>query len=225
MIFKRLAKKNILLVGIILVLIIVWLGIRFVIGGPEDDWICSNGQWVKHGNPRAPKPINDCGEQGQNSQIANPASVYCEEQGGRSQIRTRSDGSQYGTCHFLDGRACEEWEFFRTKKCSFVPSPLPGRLSYEEAKMVAGDTVLNSPTYKFDGFDLKYESFQIFKCPGCYEFTFSFKSHHAGYGNRTDQVLAQVITPHKIVVGFMEDKVSKIITDGKYDELKRKLLE
>jgi len=33
-----------------------------VIGGPEDSWICDNGQWIKHGNPRAPMPTGGCGE-------------------------------------------------------------------------------------------------------------------------------------------------------------------
>ncbi|MFA5084268.1 MAG: GerMN domain-containing protein [Candidatus Paceibacterota bacterium] len=27
----------------------------------EDDWICSNGEWTKHGNPSAPQPAESCG--------------------------------------------------------------------------------------------------------------------------------------------------------------------
>jgi putative hemolysin len=45
--------------------------------------------------------------------IANPASTYCLEQGGTSEIRTAEDGSQYGVCSFPDGSECEEWTFFR----------------------------------------------------------------------------------------------------------------
>ena len=45
--------------------------------------------------------------------IANPASAYCVEQGGTSEIRTAEDGSQYGVCSFPDGSECEEWTFFR----------------------------------------------------------------------------------------------------------------
>ena len=45
--------------------------------------------------------------------IANPASTYCVEQGGASEIRTAEDGSQYGVCSFPDGSECEEWAFFR----------------------------------------------------------------------------------------------------------------
>ena len=45
--------------------------------------------------------------------IANPASTYCAEQGGTSEIRTAEDGSQSGVCSFPDGSECEEWAFFR----------------------------------------------------------------------------------------------------------------
>lgn len=46
---------------IILILIIAWLFVRFVIGGPEDDWLCVNGNWVKHGAPAGPPPVTGCG--------------------------------------------------------------------------------------------------------------------------------------------------------------------
>jgi putative hemolysin len=44
---------------------------------------------------------------------ANPASVYCEEQGYTLEIRTDKDGGQYGVCVFPDGTECDEWAFFR----------------------------------------------------------------------------------------------------------------
>jgi putative hemolysin len=44
--------------------------------------------------------------------MANPASVYCEEQGGTLDIRD-TDAGQYGVCVFPDGSECEEWAFFR----------------------------------------------------------------------------------------------------------------
>jgi len=45
--------------------------------------------------------------------LANPAAVYCEEQGGRVEIRTAADGGQYGVCIFVDGSECDEWAFYR----------------------------------------------------------------------------------------------------------------
>ena len=47
--------------------------------------------------------------------IANPASNYCTEKGGTSEIRTAQDGTQYGVCRFSNGSECDEWAFFRGK--------------------------------------------------------------------------------------------------------------
>ena len=44
-----------------------------------------------------------------NEQLANPASVYCEDNGGSLEIRTAADGSQTGFCTLPDGTVCEEW--------------------------------------------------------------------------------------------------------------------
>lgn len=54
-------KKKI--VFIVLFVLAVWVFVRFIIGGPEDDWICVDGEWVKHGVPSAPMPTESCGEE------------------------------------------------------------------------------------------------------------------------------------------------------------------
>jgi putative hemolysin len=53
------------------------------------------------------------GKPADNSQIANPASVYCEQQGGKLEIITAGDGSQSGMCTLKNGIRCEEWAYFR----------------------------------------------------------------------------------------------------------------
>ncbi|ACL25081.1 putative hemolysin [Chloroflexus aggregans] len=45
--------------------------------------------------------------------LANPASVYCSEQGGYLEMRTTGDGGQIGVCLFADNSLCEEWAFYR----------------------------------------------------------------------------------------------------------------
>jgi putative hemolysin len=45
--------------------------------------------------------------------IANPASVYCEEQGGTLTIVEDKEGNQSGMCKLADGTEVEEWEYFR----------------------------------------------------------------------------------------------------------------
>ncbi|NTU56079.1 MAG: DUF333 domain-containing protein [Anaerolineales bacterium] len=47
------------------------------------------------------------------SNIPNPASVYCVDRGFKSEIRTATDGSQSGVCIFPDGSECDEWAYFR----------------------------------------------------------------------------------------------------------------
>ncbi len=49
----------------------------------------------------------------QNSGLANPAAVYCEDQGNVYEIRTDSKGGQYGVCVFSDGTECLGWPYFR----------------------------------------------------------------------------------------------------------------
>lgn len=50
--------------------------------------------------------------------MANPAAIYCEEQGFRYEITTAEDGSQCGQCIFSDaGEACDAWDFFHGR-CS-----------------------------------------------------------------------------------------------------------
>jgi uncharacterized protein len=45
--------------------------------------------------------------------IPNPASIFCEEQGGVVRIDTATDGSQSGICVLPDGTEVDEWELFR----------------------------------------------------------------------------------------------------------------
>jgi putative hemolysin len=45
--------------------------------------------------------------------MPSPASVYCQQNGYRHEIRTAADGSQSGICAFADGSTCDEWAFFR----------------------------------------------------------------------------------------------------------------
>lgn len=45
--------------------------------------------------------------------LANPASVYCEENGGMLELRSDKDGNVSGVCIFPDGSECDEWAFFR----------------------------------------------------------------------------------------------------------------
>lgn len=56
---KFMRNKTLLVVlGVIGLLIVVMFGVRLFSG--EDDWMCKNGQWVKHGHPSFPQPTVPC---------------------------------------------------------------------------------------------------------------------------------------------------------------------
>jgi putative hemolysin len=57
--------------------------------------------------------VDTTAEQPADTGLANPASEYCVEQGGRVEIRTDADGGEQGFCVFSDGSECEEWAYFR----------------------------------------------------------------------------------------------------------------
>ncbi|WP_111859117.1 I78 family peptidase inhibitor [Acinetobacter sp. CFCC 10889] len=51
--------------------------------------------------------------------MANPASKYCVEQGGRSEIVKEAQG-EVGYCHLKDGQKVEEWALFRQSQAQCI---------------------------------------------------------------------------------------------------------
>lgn len=45
--------------------------------------------------------------------MANPASVFCEQQGGKSEVRKDAQGNEYGMCRLSDGSVVDEWDYYR----------------------------------------------------------------------------------------------------------------
>ena len=77
-------------------------------GSECDDWAYFRGE-CKPGDSLVklvPTPTPE-------SNMPNPASVYCEQQGNKLEIITAADGSQNGVCVFPDGSECDEWAYFR----------------------------------------------------------------------------------------------------------------
>jgi putative hemolysin len=82
-----------------------------------------------------------------NVQIANPASVYCEQQGGNLKIVDTPDGQQ-GICKLKDGTECDEWAYFRGE----CPSNAPQRhICTEEEKANKACTLDYTPVCGNEG--------------------------------------------------------------------------
>jgi putative hemolysin len=59
--------------------------------------------------------------------LPNPASVFCVQSGGKSEIRNGTNG-QYGVCRLPDGRVVDEWSYFRAmRQKSGAKTPASGR--------------------------------------------------------------------------------------------------
>ncbi|MFH7807925.1 I78 family peptidase inhibitor [Acinetobacter sp. BSP-153] len=69
--------------------------------------------------------------------MANPASTYCVEQGGKLEIRKEANG-EVGYCHLPNGQVIEEWELFRTSQSKCVTeqaTALIGQSNLTEAQI------------------------------------------------------------------------------------------
>ena len=95
------------------------------------------------------------------------------------------------------------------------------QISEEESRELAEEFVKNSPTFAFDGIEetLVLTETLTARCPYCWTFVFDFDSSQAGYGDRTGQMLAQVITHHQAVVTVEQMQVTTAVMDGKWNML------
>lgn len=97
----------------------------------------------------------------------------------------------------------------------------------QESQEIAEEFIINSPTFAFDGVadSLKLERTFTARCPSCWVFVFTFECSSSGYGNRTGQELAQVITPHTATIAVEQGEITAAELDEKWDMLKQKLFE
>lgn len=95
----------------------------------------------------------------------------------------------------------------------------------EESLEIAQNFVLDSPTYMFDGEGLKHVETITLRCPSCWQFVFEFTCRHGGFGNRSKQMVTQVMTHHTAEVTVENGKVTYAVLDGKWDIINQELIE
>ena len=104
--------------------------------------------------------------------------------------------------------------------------PGNGIISDEEAALqIAKHFILNAPTYAFDGIEgtlRVLETTSLESWPVQYIVIISFESSHAGFGDRSDEVLAQVVTTHTATVKVVEGRVVQAVIDDAWDELEQR---
>jgi hypothetical protein len=95
----------------------------------------------------------------------------------------------------------------------------------EASKEIAGDFVKNSSTFAYDGTEESLELAETLypDTENAWTFVYRFESRHAGYGDRTGQMLAQVITRHEAVITVEQGKIKSAIMDEKWDMINQKM--
>ena len=100
-----------------------------------------------------------------------------------------------------------------------------GGSTEEESLATAQEFVLNSPTYRYDGSNLVYIETIQGDCPSCWIFVFEFTSRKAGYGDRTKQNVAQVITQHTAHITVENGRVTTAVLDDVWDMISQEMIE
>jgi hypothetical protein len=93
-------------------------------------------------------------------------------------------------------------------------------LDESQIKELAASWIREAPTYKYDGSGLGFVNYaQQESNPVRHVLTYTFTSSHAGYGDRSGKVTAQVITEHSIKIVVVDGNVESAVIDGKWDEI------
>lgn len=97
-------------------------------------------------------------------------------------------------------------------------------MTRETSEQIARDFVKSSPTFTYDGIEDTFSLTGSRKTTGRYGwiFVFEFDSRQAGYGDRTGQVLAQVITPHQAVITLKQHRITAAVMDERWDMRQQK---
>lgn len=94
--------------------------------------------------------------------MANPASVYCEEQGWTITIVKDEEGNESGICKLADGTEVEEWEYYRAnhkdeaEATSWDVAPLYTEEELKAAEKVITDEGFGKMTVKVENVKITY---------------------------------------------------------------------
>jgi len=82
--------------------------------------------------------------------MPNPASVYCEQNGGKLELRQDASGGVAGICVFPDGSECDEWAYFRGEckagNSLITSEPTTSPVVREPTPMPTASPVVTEPT-------------------------------------------------------------------------------
>lgn len=103
--------------------------------------------------------------------------------------------------------------------CTQSPAGSP-----EGSQRVAKEFVRLETTFRFDGIPETLKVTGTTSVGNGWKYTIEFDSRHAGYGNRSGQILAQVITHHTAEITVQAGLVTTAVMDEKWDMINQRML-
>lgn len=97
--------------------------------------------------------------------------------------------------------------------------------SREGSQRVAEEFVRLETTFRFDGIPDTLKVTSITSVGNGWEYTVEFDSKYAGYGNRSGQILAQVITHHTAEVTVQAGLVTRAVMDGVWEMINQRTVD
>lgn len=99
-------------------------------------------------------------------------------------------------------------------------------MNEDAARNMAEEFVRNSPTFAFDGIPATLTLLETLypDIENAWTFVFQFESAHVGYGDRTGQMLAEVITPHEAHITVVGGEVTSALMDEQWNMLSQTMV-
>jgi hypothetical protein len=148
-------KTKLIIVSVVAVLVLVAAGGLLLLRGNEDNWICENGAWIKHGNPREARPETLCGNSGEKI-INQSENILPSENGEENPELIGGDRDEHGCLGSAGYTWCEEkkkclrtWEEecpAKEEKDILAPAPIPKPLPSPSSDSPPKSTPDSAPT-------------------------------------------------------------------------------
>ena len=112
--------------------------------------------------------------------------------------------------------------FISINKVSFLtPDTKPVTCSQDQAVSLTEQFIKNTPTFAFDGVEgsIKKQKVEAIENGKAWQTTYTFRSKHPGYGDRSDQTLVEQVTEHSVQITIRNCKIVIATCDKNYDLL------